>query len=99
MEQLTERLHAAADALTTVDRVAPTLAIPAGAFAAEEAGVPGRVGRRLHAHWSAVLTARAREAADAAGRLKELAAALDRTKQDYVETDRAVGERIERSAP
>jgi hypothetical protein len=99
MEQLSQHLHAAADALTTVDRSVPTLAVPAGAFAADDAGVPGRLGRKLHAHWSAVLTARAQEAADAATRLKSLAAALQETRHDYAETDEEVGNRIERIAP
>jgi hypothetical protein len=98
MEQLTGQLSAVADALTTVDRTVPTLAVPAGAFAADDAGVPGRLGHKLHAHWSSVLAARAQEAAEAAGRLKDLAAALRDTRQDYEETDRAAGNRIERTA-
>jgi hypothetical protein len=97
MERLTERLHAAADALTTVERVMPSLAVPPGAFAADDAGVPGRLGHRLHAHWSAVLTARAQEAAAASTRLKDLAEALQQAKHDYAEVDDAVAGRIERS--
>lgn len=99
MEHLTGPLSAAADALATVDRVVPTLAVPAGAFAADDAGVPGRLGHQLHAHWSAALAARAQEATEAANRLKDLAAAVQETRRDYEETDRAVEGRIGRSGP
>jgi len=98
MERLSDRLHAAADTLTTVDRSVPALTVPAGAFAADDAGVPGRLGQRLHAHWSAVLAARAREAADAAARLTDLAAALHETERQYAETDRSVALRVERAS-
>jgi hypothetical protein len=97
MEQLTGQLSTAADTLTTVDRVLPTLAVPAGAFAADDVGVPGRLGHQLHAHWSAVLAARAQEAAEAAIRLKDLAAALQETRHDYDDIDGAAGHRITRS--
>jgi len=98
MEQLADRLHAAADLLATVDRAVPTLTVPAGAFGADDAGVPGRLGRKLHAHWAAVLTARAREAADTAARLADLATALHETERQYAETDKSVGQRVERNA-
>ena len=97
MEQLTDRLHAAADALATVDRSMSALTVPAGAFASDDAGMPGRLGRGLHAHWSAVLAARAREAADAGARLTELATALQKTHHEYAETDESVARRIERT--
>lgn len=97
MEQLTDRLYAAADALATVDRSMSVLTVPAGAFAADDAGTPGRLGRRLHAHWSAVVTARAREAADAGARLTDLATALQKTQQEYAETDDSVVRRVERT--
>ena len=97
MEQLADRLHVAADALATVDRSMPALTVPPGAFAAADAGLPGRLGRQLHAHWSAVLTARAHEAADAAARLADLAEAIRETKRDYAETDESVGQRVERT--
>ncbi|HEV7963162.1 MAG TPA: hypothetical protein VGP57_11555 [Actinoplanes sp.] len=99
MEQLADRLHAAADLLATVDRAVPTLTIPAGAFGADDAGVPGRLGRKLHTHWSAVLTARAQEAADTAARLTDLATALQKTELQYAETDKSVSHRVERNAP
>jgi hypothetical protein len=97
MERLTDRLHTAADALATVGRSVPVFTVPPGAFAADDGGLPGRVGRRLHTHWSAALAARAREAADASARLTELATALRITEREYTEADRAVGRRIERT--
>jgi len=90
-------LHAAADALATVDRSLPALTVPAGVFAAADEGTPGRLGRQLHAHWSAVLTARAHEAAAAAARLTDLAEALRETERQYAETDESVGRRVERT--
>jgi len=98
MEQLADHLHIAADALAAVDRSMSALTVPAGAFAAaDDAGLPGRVGRQLHAHWSAVLTARAHEAADAAARLTDLAEAIRETKRDYAETDESVARHVERT--
>ena len=94
--ELATRLDAAVDTLTTVDKQMPGLSVPARAFGAEEVGVPGRVGRELHARWDAVLAARSREAADAAARLADLAASLRTTHQQYAETDKAVARRIER---
>jgi hypothetical protein len=99
MEQLADRLYAAADLLATMDRAVPTLTIPAGAFGADDAGVPGRLGHKLHAHWAAVLTARAQEAADTAARLTDLATALHKTGLQYAETDKSVSQRVERNAP
>ena len=96
MEQMIDRLRAAADALATVDRAVPGLAVPAGAFAADDAGVPGRLGRRLHDHWSAVLAARAQEAAATATHLTGLATAIRETRREYAETDSSVGHHIER---
>ena len=97
MEQLTDRLQAAADSLAIVDRSMSVLTVPAGAFAADDAGTPGRLGRRLHAHWSAVLAARAREAADAGARLTDMATALQKTHHEYTETDESVARRVERT--
>jgi len=97
MEQLADRLHVAADELAAADRSMSALTVPAGVFAADDAGLPGRVGRQLHAHWSAVLTARAHEAADAAARLTDLAEAIRETKRDYAETDESVGRNVERT--
>jgi hypothetical protein len=94
--ELAIRLDAAVDTLTTVDKQMPGLSVPARAFGAEEIGVPGRVGRELHARWDAVLAARSREAADAAARLADLAAALRTTRQQYADTDETVARRIER---
>ena len=98
MDELAKRLDRATDTLTTVDRSVPALAVPAMAFGADEAGVPGRVGRRLHARWRAVLEARSREAALAAGRLSELAGSLRAADRMYAEADESVAERVEREA-
>jgi hypothetical protein len=98
MEHLAERLESAADVLSTVDRSVPALDVPAGAFGATGVGTPGRIGRQLHAHWRAVLQARAGEAADVAARLSEMAAALRATQRDYADADEAVARRVEREA-
>lgn len=98
MERLAEGLHAAADAVTTVDRRITALSISPGAFAAGEAGLPGRLGRQLHAHWSAALAARAEEAAAAAAQLQDLAAAVAQTTETYEQTDQAAATHIERSS-
>jgi hypothetical protein len=98
MDDLAERLESAADVLTTVDRSIPALDVPAGAFGATGVGTPGRVGRQLHSHWRAVLEARAREAADVATRLSEMARALRTTQRAYVDADEGVARRVEREA-
>ncbi|BFU47422.1 hypothetical protein [Krasilnikovia sp. MM14-A1004] len=99
MESLADRLGAAVDRMTTVDRSLASMGIPAGAFAADEAGLPGRLGRAVYAHWSAVLAARSREAAEAAAGLADLAQDLRATEQGYTEIDEAVGRRVERHGP
>jgi hypothetical protein len=98
MEQLADRLEAAADMMATVDRSLLGLTVPAIAFGTDDAGLPGRIGRRVHAHWTAVLAARAREAADAAVHLADMADALRRTGRHYADTDETAGRRIERHA-
>ena len=92
---LADHLTAAADQLATVDRVVPSLVAAAGAFAGDDQGVPGRLGRRMHAHWEAVLTARAREAADTSSRLHELAASVRETSAGYAATDESAARRLE----
>lgn len=98
IDPLADRLSAAADLLTTVDRSVPGLAVPAGAFGADEAGVPGRIGHELHTHWAAVLAARSQEAADAASRLADLARSVRTTSQDYSDVDEAAGRRFGRES-
>jgi hypothetical protein len=98
VDQLADRLTDAAELLTTVDRSVPALAVGAGVFAADEAGVPGRIGRDLHAHWSAVLAARAEEAAATAARLTDMAASVRATTRHYAETDEAAARRLERES-
>ena len=89
VNDLADRLLAAADMLTTVDRRMPGLRAPAGGFGADEAGLPGRVGRELHAHWEAVLTARSLEVAEVAVRLQDLASSVRVTGRQYASTDEA----------
>ena len=96
MDDLAERLESAADVLSTVDRSVRALDVPAGAFGANGVGVPGRVGRQLHAHWRSVLNARAREAADVAAWLSEMAQASRATQRAYADADEAVARRVER---
>jgi hypothetical protein len=92
--QLAARLDEAAAALSAVDRAVPGLAAPAGAFGADDAGVPGRVGQALHDRWRAVLAARSHEAADAAARLTDMAAAVRVTQQHYADVDDQAARRI-----
>src|SRR3954471_23768720 len=96
MDHLADRLDRAADTLATVDRRLPALTVAAAAFGADDAGVPGRLGRQLHARWAAVLEARGREAADLAGRLAEAAGAVRAVARDYALTDEMVRRRLER---
>jgi hypothetical protein len=98
MDHLADRLEEAAEQLTTVDRQMPALTVTAGTFGADDAGLPGRLGRELHAHWAAVLRARSREAASAAARLSETARSVRTTRQAYAETDELVSRRLRREA-
>ena len=96
MDHLADRLDRAADTLATVGRRLPTLTVASSALGADDAGVPGRVGRALHARWAAVLEAREREAADLAGQLTEAGVAVRAVARDYAMTDEAVRRRLER---
>jgi hypothetical protein len=98
MDQLADRLEQAADTLTMVDKRLPGHAVAAGAFGAAGSGggLPGRLGRELHEHWSAVLDARSREAGGAASRLAGLAQSVRTTVRHYDETDDLVRRRLTR---
>jgi hypothetical protein len=96
MDHLADRLDRAADTLGTVDRRMPALAVAADAFAADEAGLPGRLGRQLHARWAAVLESRSREADRLGARLTEAAVAVRATARGYAETDEAARRRLTR---
>jgi excreted virulence factor EspC (type VII ESX diderm) len=98
MDRIADRLDLVADALTTVDRSVPALAVTPDAFGADDTGVPGRLGHDLHARWTAVLDARAREAADTAARLTGLAQSLRATAKDYTDTDDEAARRVQRRA-
>ena len=96
MDRLADQIDQVASALSTLDRRLPVLAPPAAAFGADDAGRPGRIGRALYAGWTAVLAARAREAADASGRLTELADSVRSSAHRYATTDDAVRRRFQR---
>jgi Excreted virulence factor EspC, type VII ESX diderm len=88
------QLDAVADGLAAVGGAVARLPVPA--LGAHEAGLPGRVGGELHTRWAALLTARSREAADAAARVAQLAEDLRATARQYAETDEAARRRIAR---
>jgi len=67
---------------------------PAGSVAVDGPGLPARVGRALHDHWTAVLDARSHEASAAAGRLAEMAGSVRAARREYAETDEAVERRF-----
>ena len=92
---LADDLVTAADVLATVDRRVPDLAVPPAHFGADEGGIPGRVGRQLHAHWEAALSARAGEAGKVAARLQDLASSVRVTARRYAETDEDAARRLE----
>jgi hypothetical protein len=98
MEQLADRLEQAADTLTTMDKRMPAHAVVASAFGANDpgGGLPGRLGRELYEHWTAVLDARSREAASAAARLADTAQSVRETLQQYGDTDDLVRRRLTR---
>jgi uncharacterized protein (DUF1501 family) len=98
MEQLADRLEQAADTLTTMDERMPVHAVAASAFGAHDpgGGLPGRLGRELHEHWTAVLDARSREAAGAAARLADTARSVRETLRHYGDTDDLVRRRLTR---
>jgi hypothetical protein len=94
MNHLADRLDRAAESLTAVETRLPRLTVPPAAFGADDAGVPGRLGRELHTHWTAVLTARSREAATAAARVAEIAHSVRETQERYTTTDEAAARRL-----
>jgi hypothetical protein len=94
MKELADRLDRAAESLTALETRLPLLAVPRRAFGADDAGVPGRLGHDLHKHWTAVLTARSREAAMAAARVAEMADAVRATHEDYMVTDESAARRL-----
>ncbi|GAA2491987.1 type VII secretion target [Winogradskya humida] len=97
MTGIADRLEAAADSLTGVERELPLLATSPGSFGADSEGLPGRVGGQLHALWASALAARSREAADAAQQLTRLAVEVRAAAKAYTETDDEAGRRIRRS--
>jgi hypothetical protein len=108
MDDVADRLDQAADALTSLSREVPTLAVAPGVFAAAPApargGVPnsgagpGLIGQALHDHYRAVLEARAHEASAAGIRLAEMARSVRAARRQYAETDEAVERRFRRGS-
>ncbi|MEU4419537.1 hypothetical protein AB0F81_02855 [Actinoplanes sp. NPDC024001] len=96
MDRIADQIDHVAATLTTMDRQLPALIPSATAFGADDPGRPGRIGRALYAGWTAVLAARAREAADAAERLSGMAVAVRSNAQQYATTDDAVRRRFQR---
>lgn len=94
MDRLADQIDHAAAALTTMDRRVPQLLPVADAFGADDTGRPGRLGRQLHDSWTAVLRARAEEAAGISQRLSDLAHAVRSNARDYAETDDMVRRRF-----
>ena len=95
-DEMAERLREAAATLSTVDRGLAAFVPASGAFGADSAGLPARIGRELHAHWEAALGARAREVADTADRLTGMAESVRAAAGDYDLTDVTAAHRIER---
>ena len=96
MNQLADTLDLGVDALATMEARLARLTVPVSSLAPDESGLPGRLGRSLHTHWTAVLAARSREAASAATRLSELAAAVRTAQDHYTSTDEAAAARLRR---
>ncbi|GIF05315.1 type VII secretion target [Actinoplanes siamensis] len=94
MDRLADQIDRAAAALATVDHRVPRLLPAAEAFGADDTGRPGRLGRRLHETWAAVLQARVDEAAELATRLSDLAESVRSNARDYAATDDAVRHRF-----
>ena len=94
MDRIADRIDQAVADLTTMDHRVPQLLPSAGAFGADDVGRPGRMGRRLHEAWAAVLQARADEAAGLAVRLTDLAHSVRGTSRDYARTDESVRHRL-----
>ncbi len=96
MDRLADQIDHAAETLADMDRQVPRLGPDAADFSADDAGRPGRIGRALYAGWTAVLAARAREAADASARLSEMARNVRAGARHYADTDDAVRRRFQR---
>ncbi|MDI6100574.1 hypothetical protein QLQ12_18350 [Actinoplanes sp. NEAU-A12] len=96
MDRLADQIDHAATALAIMDRRLPELSPAASDFGADDTGRPGRIGRALYAGWTAVLAARAREAADASTKLTEMASSVRAGARDYADTDDTVRRRFQR---
>jgi hypothetical protein len=91
------RLDDAAAALSAAGRSLRDEHVPADAFGADAGGLPGELGRALHAHWVAVCAARADEADATSTQLSDVAAALRTVADRYETTDDLVRRRLRRA--
>ncbi len=98
MDHLTGLLDDVRATLLDTERLLHVAGPPAAAFGADSGGLPGRLGRALHERCAAVLAARAREAADTAGRIGALGEALRTTSLRYAETDDRAASRLRRES-
>jgi hypothetical protein len=98
VDHLTGRLDDVRATLLDTERLLHLAGPPAAAFGADSGGLPGRLGQALHERCSAVLAARAREAADTASRVDVFREALRTTSQRYAETDDRAASRLRRES-
>jgi hypothetical protein len=91
-----ERLVEAAQAMTAAERVLSRMEVDPAALAVSAPGLAGQLGRALHQRVVEALTARSREATDAARRLGEVADALRTTADRYADVDAAASRRMSR---
>lgn len=87
--------QALTDAATQVSAADPG----GGAFATAAPGVLGELGRLLHGQWSSALRVREAEARDQAARMADLAGALRKATETYLETDLTGSVRITDTDP
>ncbi len=91
-------LDAVAAVLTGAERALLLTGTDPTAFGAAAPGRAGDLGGALHARLTEALSARAREAARAAGHLTDTADALRATAERYADTDDAAARRLDPEA-
>ncbi|WP_305787699.1 hypothetical protein [Symbioplanes lichenis] len=102
LEEILDKLEHAVGELETTERDLPAYEMTRASFGPADSpsgvgdGLPGRVAREMRDHFAAALAARAFEAADAATRLRNLAADVRVTDEEYAATDATVAHRFQR---
>ncbi|MGI5211604.1 hypothetical protein [Plantactinospora sp. CA-290183] len=96
LRDLAARLEGASGTLSDLARRLPYAGPAASAFTVDAPGLPGEVGRALHAQWLAALDNRARELAAAAEQLADGAAAVRAADQAYADSDDGAAGRLAR---